>query len=133
MAGLTIREKMRAWREDQERNNPDYQAPAAPLTRPQIEALARSYAPDAIETLAEVALNPRTAAVARVTASNSLLDRGYGKPRETVDLNTKIETLSADEARTALAAELQRLGLSEPDDQGASGADQAPGNPGQLA
>lgn len=41
--------------------------------------LAKVYAPEALETLAHVMRSGETDA-ARVTAANSLLDRGYGKP-----------------------------------------------------
>src|SRR5690349_7990017 len=46
-----------------------------------IEQLARSYAPEALETLARVMRDGQSEA-ARVAAANSLLDRGYGKPRQ---------------------------------------------------
>lgn len=48
-----------------------------------LQALIRSYCPMAIQTLAEIArigTNER----ARVMAANSLLDRGYGKPVQTI-------------------------------------------------
>jgi hypothetical protein len=46
-----------------------------------IEELARSHAPEAIETLATVMKEGQTDA-ARVAAANSILDRGYGKARQ---------------------------------------------------
>jgi hypothetical protein len=126
--GSFLARRMAAWREEQERNNPDYQGPPKPLSRPEIEALARSHAPDAIEVLVNVATSERTAAVARVTAANSLLDRGYGKPRETVDMTTKIEAMTADEARAELVAELARIGVVQPKNQGSASTDQTAGD-----
>lgn len=46
-----------------------------------IEALARSYAPVAMKALAKIAQKGESES-ARVAASNSLLDRGYGRPRQ---------------------------------------------------
>lgn len=66
--------------------------------------LARDHTEDAVKTLADIMLNGRATASARVTAANSILDRGWGRapqaitgpnggPIQTVDL-TK---LSADD------------------------------------
>lgn len=41
--------------------------------------LAKAYAPEALETLAQV-MRTGESESARVTAANSILDRGYGKP-----------------------------------------------------
>jgi hypothetical protein len=45
-----------------------------------VRSLARSHAPEAIQTLAGIMRNCPNP-FARVAASNSLLDRGYGKPQ----------------------------------------------------
>jgi hypothetical protein len=47
--------------------------------------LARSHGPEAIETLAEIMTNPESPPAARVAGANAILDRGHGKPKETVD------------------------------------------------
>ena len=44
-----------------------------------LSELAKTYTEDALMALVDVARNGRTDA-ARVSAANSLLDRGYGKP-----------------------------------------------------
>lgn len=58
-----------------------------PLSRPATPQdfinLARQYGPACLETLAEVAACGTDAA--RVSAANSLLDRGYGKARQSVE------------------------------------------------
>lgn len=48
-----------------------------------IQELARKYAPQAIEALVKVATKGKSEA-ARVTAATVLLDRGFGKPNQSV-------------------------------------------------
>jgi|SRR5271165_1995094 len=50
----------------------------------EIVELARSYAPEAIETLALIMANPEAPPAARV-AANAILDRGFGKPTQPVE------------------------------------------------
>jgi hypothetical protein len=56
---------------------------------PDLSELAKSYADTAFSTLVDVAMNG-SSDTARIAAANSILDRGYGKPRadleEVVDL-----------------------------------------------
>jgi hypothetical protein len=42
--------------------------------------LAQTYTETALQTLAEIMKDKRANAAARVTAANSILDRGHGKP-----------------------------------------------------
>ena|SRR5262245_61208075 len=46
----------------------------------EIKELAREHTGEAIHTLVSIMTNPKSAPAARVSAANSLLDRGYGKP-----------------------------------------------------
>jgi hypothetical protein len=46
----------------------------------EIKELAQNYAPEALDTLAEIMRDRDQPGAARVSAANSLLDRGYGKP-----------------------------------------------------
>ena len=46
----------------------------------EVKELAREYTSEAIETLVSIMTNPKSAPASRVSAANSLLDRGYGKP-----------------------------------------------------
>ena len=46
----------------------------------EVKELARAHTGEAIETLVSIMSNPKAAPAARVSAANSLLDRGYGKP-----------------------------------------------------
>jgi hypothetical protein len=45
----------------------------------EVKELARAHTGAAIETLVSIMTNPKSAPAARVSAANSLLDRGYGK------------------------------------------------------
>ena len=51
-----------------------------------IGALAREYTTLALNTLEKIARAGKSEA-ARVTAATNLLDRGYGKPKQTIDGN----------------------------------------------
>lgn len=76
-----------------------------------IESEAQEYAYLAILTLAEICEDGDTDN-ARISAANSLLDRGYGKPKQSVDIKqpqtpTAItDEMSDDEAAAAYAATL---------------------------
>lgn len=54
--------------------------------------LARMHTVEAIETLAEVTNNKKAPPIARVAAANALLDRGWGKPKEMVELDANVKT-----------------------------------------
>jgi hypothetical protein len=49
----------------------------------EIKAIAQQYGPRAIEVIAEI-MEKSADPKARVSAANSLLDRGYGKPAQTI-------------------------------------------------
>jgi hypothetical protein len=51
-----------------------------PKVLAEVKELARARTGDAIETLVSIMSNPKAAPAARVSAANSILDRGYGKP-----------------------------------------------------
>ena len=52
-----------------------------------VTELARSYAPDAIKTLAAVMLDEETPPAARVGAASAILDRGFGKAPQAVQMS----------------------------------------------
>jgi hypothetical protein len=55
-----------------------------------IRDAAQLYTEQAIATLVEVMVSSEHPAAARVSAANSLLDRGYGKPKQSLDVEAKI-------------------------------------------
>ena len=54
-----------------------------------IRSLARSFTDSAIKTLAGVMQQPDSPPAARVSAAVALLDRGWGKPQQTVDMTVR--------------------------------------------
>ncbi len=58
-----------------------------PSGRPKMDEsvrdLARAHTKGAVETLIEIASNPKASDAARVQACNAILDRGWGKPAQT--------------------------------------------------
>lgn len=50
-----------------------------------LKSLARSYTETAIKTLAHVMMQPKASSAARVAAAQALLDRGWGKPTQTIE------------------------------------------------
>ena len=62
---------------------------------PEIERLAKTRAPEAIQTLSEIMLDPDESGSTRVQAANAILDRGYGKPKSRVDVSGSIDVNAA--------------------------------------
>lgn len=54
-------------------------------TPTEIRSLARSHTQNAIKTLAGIMMQRKTAPAARVAAATALLDRGWGKPSQTME------------------------------------------------
>jgi len=52
-----------------------------------IAEMAKGHAEKALEVLISVANNSKAAPAARVSAASAILDRGYGKPRQAVDMD----------------------------------------------
>jgi hypothetical protein len=48
--------------------------------------LARSHSPAAISTLAKILRNERAPPAARISAATALLDRGYGKAKQEIEV-----------------------------------------------
>ena len=49
-----------------------------------VQELARQKSPEAIDTLSNIMRDEKAPPAARVAAANALLDRGYGKPTQTI-------------------------------------------------
>jgi len=61
----------------------------------EIRTLARSYTKAAINTLVGIMRQPKAPPAARVMAANALLDRGWGKAAQFVDVQGEIKQLVA--------------------------------------
>lgn len=64
-----------------------------------VRQLAKEWTTDSIRTLAEIMKDVAAPPASRVAAANSLLDRGWGKPAQTVEatVHSKFEDRSDDE------------------------------------
>jgi len=51
----------------------------------EIRELAQQYGPEAIEALVAILKSPDSPPAAKVASANSILDRGYGKPRQPME------------------------------------------------
>jgi hypothetical protein len=51
-----------------------------------VKALAQQCAPDAVATLKSIMLSEKVPAAARISAATAILDRGYGKARQEVEM-----------------------------------------------
>ena len=101
-----------------------------------IKELAQSYSKDMLKVLKKLVLDHKTPATARVTAAIAVLDRGFGKPGQQIDLNsTENEAFKlAQMARLAqlsdqeLDKQIERLesGKQSPDPPGTVGGDGEP-------
>jgi hypothetical protein len=71
----------------------------------EVRELARLHAPEAIAALVEIMTEGKSEA-ARVSAAVALLDRGYGKPAQTIDAPVKSVREMTDAELMAIAAGL---------------------------
>ena len=84
-----------------------------------IQALAREHTSAAIAALVAALGSPRE----RVAAAAALLDRGYGKPGQSIDLNHRIAAATADDAALlAIATASGGITAASADDTGQSGS-----------
>ncbi len=72
--------------------NPGGRSPRVGPNGETVAELARMHTANAIATLAEVCNGLGNEPRDRIAAANALLDRGWGKPKESVDLDAKIES-----------------------------------------
>ncbi len=69
----------------------------------EVQDEARHYADLALKTLGELCKSPKIATRARVSASNAILDRAFGKPQsaiEDAELAEKVLTVISDQPMT---------------------------------
>ncbi len=55
-----------------------------------VKSLARECAPEAIETLKKIMLDVKTPPAARIGAATAILDRGFGKPPQAIDVSGEV-------------------------------------------
>jgi hypothetical protein len=70
---------------------------------------------DAISTLASIMRDPKVPATARISAATALLDRGYGRPPQGIELSTQPDlTHLSDEDLETLERILRSPGFPPP-------------------
>jgi hypothetical protein len=74
-----------------------------------VQELARELSTDAIATLAAIMRDEKAPPAARAMASNSILDRAYGKPPQTLNANVANRPV-----RDMTDADLLMIAASEP-------------------
>ena len=75
-----------------------------------IRALARECGPEAIAKLRSILNDPKAPLQAVIMAANSLLDRGFGKPPQSVDINASVTaTITRESARDIIARRLDSI------------------------
>lgn len=60
-----------------------------------VRRLAKQHTEDAVEALARIMTDPATPASAVVSAATAILDRGWGKPRQDLDITQKSYDMTA--------------------------------------
>jgi hypothetical protein len=88
----------------------------------EIRSLARSHTQKALRVLSEIMDDPEINPAARVSAAVALLDRGWGKPQQTVDMTV----------RKQIAKDLSDDELADIATGSSEGASEAQIDPSQL-
>ena len=78
----------------------------------EVEVLARVHTKAAVSTLVSVMNNHEAPAAARVTAANSILDRGWGKPQQNVRVDAGPEFMSDDDLARNIETRLAIIAAS---------------------
>lgn len=65
-----------------------------------VKELAQDYTADAVSILATIMKDAEEAAPARVAAAKELLDRGHGKPKQTMDVDANVKATVTQVVRT---------------------------------
>lgn len=55
-----------------------------------LQEMAKGYATDALQVLVDIAKSTEATDAARVAAANAILDRGYGRPTQAVNLGGQV-------------------------------------------
>jgi hypothetical protein len=87
----------------------------------ELSAMAKDHAEAALRTLVEIASNKEEQASARVSAANALLDRGYGRPAQSVALSNPDGSLAPQPSTIIIEAATD----DDSDDQTAAKAGEA--------
>ena len=87
----------------------------------EVEILARTHTNLAILTLVRICENDEAPEAARVQAAKTLLDRGWGKAPQVVEVSTNVEALPDDDLSRRIAGKLAELVRAAGSSAGGSG------------
>ena len=79
-----------------------------PIIR-EVQQLARTYTEDAVEALHEVFMDRRANGSARVQAAVAMLDRGWGRPKQSVDVSVDHRSSGLTDALARMAERQRQL------------------------
>lgn len=83
-----------------------------------VKLLAKQAGEEAIAALKEVMADKKSPPAARVAAATSILDRGYGKPSQTIDANVSLLDKMTDAEQRALLSVFDAIEGDEAQDSG---------------
>jgi phage gp46-like protein len=85
-----------------------------PKQTAKLSELARTYTKEAMRTLVQIMKSKKVPAAARVNAACALLDRGYGRPAQSIDLTNSDGSLSQQwrDAMKAVDEDIQEASVS---------------------
>lgn len=78
-----------------------------------MKALARAHAPDAISTLKSIMANEKAPPAARISAAAAILDRGYGKPKQDLEIRQPDLSRLSDDELDALERLMEKVEAGE--------------------
>lgn len=88
-----------------------------PKVTAHVKELARNYTEQAVNALVEVVEDTKAPPSARVAAASAILDRGYGKPTQTIEANVSFLDRLEPAELEALDAALSAIeGVAAPGD-----------------
>jgi hypothetical protein len=90
----------------------------APRVVADVKAAARELTPVAMDTLEKAMTDQKAPWAAKITAAIAVLDRGWGKPQQTVSANVSILDQMTDDEQKAMLAALAALKAEEEDKPG---------------
>jgi Family of unknown function (DUF5681) len=79
-----------------------------------VRDLAREHTPEAIDTLAEIMTDEKAPHAQRIAAAAEILDRGWGKPMQTVEGNVgnTLEVIIKDATASALGGRTESIDVT---------------------
>ena len=78
-----------------------------------VRLAAKQYTPEALKVLDEIMRDKKAPKAARIMAANSLLDRGHGKPSQSIDVNSETPLTFMQVVEMSLAVPREQVKLPD--------------------